>query len=104
MKHLHTVAQFIARTTMTFLWLAPVGALACDELIGDWSLQMRSGTPAWMSINQTEGSWDVKMRLYVGSDGPHTNVTMTDGRLTFKLRQNKKVKDSKIIGSSLTTD
>ena len=96
-KHLRTAAQGIARNTMLFLWLAPVSALACDELIGDWSLQMRSGTPAWMSINQTEGSWGVKMRLYVGSEGPHSNVTMTDGRLTFKLHQNKKATDSKTV-------
>ncbi len=96
-NHLHRAGQGIARNTIWFLWLAPVSALACEELIGDWSLQMGSGTPAWMSIDKTDGSWDVKMRLYVGSEGPHSNVTIKDGRLTFKLRQNKKVPDSKTV-------
>ena len=102
-NHPHTAVQSLARKIMLWgLWMAPVSALACDELIGDWSLQMDSGTPAWMSINQTEGSWVVKMRLYIGSEGPHTNVAATDGRLTFKLRQNKKSTDTKTVDVGVT--
>ena len=96
-KHPHRAVQSIARNVIWFLWLAPVSALACEELIGDWSIQMDSGTPAWMSINQTEGSWDVKMRLYVGSEGPHANVVCANEQLCFTLRQNKKATDAKTV-------
>ena len=71
--------------------------LTDDELIGDWSLQMNSGTPAWMSVNQIKGKWDVKMRLYVGPEGPHTNVVFANDRLCFTLRQNKRATDSKTV-------
>lgn len=85
-----------------FICLSPPIAFASDELIGDWSLQMNSGTPAWMSINRTDKKWDVRMRLYVGPDGPHTNVTMTDGQLAFKIRQNKKSSDTKTVNVGMT--
>ncbi len=63
-----------------------------NELVGDWSLKMDSGTPAWLSIQKHQGETVVRMRLYVGSDGPHRDVVEMDGRLTFTLKQNKKAK------------
>ncbi len=93
----YRAVQSIAHNAIWFLWLAPLSVLACEELIGDWSLQMDSGIPAWMSINQTEGNWDVKMRLYVGSEGPHVNVTCANEQLRFTLRQNKKATDAKTV-------
>ncbi|MBT6055535.1 MAG: hypothetical protein HOH16_08910, partial [Planctomycetaceae bacterium] len=85
-----------------FFFLSPFIVFASDELIGDWSLQMESGTPSWMSIHKTDGVWDVRMRLYVGSDGPHTDVIMTDGRLAFRIRQNKKTTDTKTVNVGMT--
>lgn len=61
-----------------------------DEWVGDWSLKMQSGTPAWLSIRKRGSKTEVRMRLYVGSDGPHRDVVEKDGRLTFKLKQGKK--------------
>lgn len=60
-----------------------------EELAGDWSLKLESGTPAWLSINKTDGEPVVRMRLHVGSDGPHNDVKESNGRLTFTLRKNR---------------
>jgi len=34
------------------------------ELEGDWSLQLESGTPAWMSVRQEDGKYSVRLRLH----------------------------------------
>ncbi|MGJ8695279.1 MAG: 3-keto-disaccharide hydrolase [Verrucomicrobiaceae bacterium] len=68
-----------------------------DELTGDWTLKMESGNPGWLSIAREEGKAVVRMRVHVGSDGPHTGVTEEDGRLSFTMRQNKKAKGSKTV-------
>ena len=84
-----------------------------ENLSGDWSLKLDSGTPAWLSIERTDAEPTVRMRLHVGPDGPHTDVQQANGRLTFTLRQNKKqrntrtvdvgVKDGKLDGVIVTT-
>lgn len=102
-NHRFAVGHSALVKTVLLLWAAFVSvpasgvALADDELIGDWSLQMNSGTPAWMSVNQIKGKWDVKMRLYVGPEGPHANVVFANNRLCFTLRQNKRATDSKTV-------
>ena len=37
------------------------------------------------------------MRLYVGPEGPHTNIVFANDRLCFTLRQNKRATDSKTV-------
>lgn len=76
------------------MFLSEVGA---EEIDGDWSLQLASGTPAWLSIQRVDGKPVVKMRLHVGTDGPHKDLKESDGRLTFTLRQNKKAKNTKTV-------
>lgn len=68
-----------------------------DELKGDWSLKLQSGTPAWMSIRDVEGVPTVRLRLHVGPDGPHKDVQYLNDRLTFTLRQNRKATDVKTV-------
>ena len=68
-----------------------------QELNGDWSLQLETGTPAWMSIRNIENEPKVKFRLYVGPNGPQKNVQYKDGRLIFELRQNKNATDTKTV-------
>lgn len=60
-----------------------------DDLFGDWSLQLDSATPAWMSVRQTDGQPEVRFRLYVGSDGPHPDVSLLQNTLRFTLKQNR---------------
>ncbi len=40
------------------------------ELLGDWSLELESGDPAWMSVVEKDGRPLVHMRVYIGPDGP----------------------------------
>ncbi len=70
---------------------------SADDLIGDWSITLESGTPAWLSITESDGAPVVKMRLHVGPDGPHQDVKHSQGQLSFTLRQNRKQKDTKTV-------
>tara|TARA_R110002049_G_scaffold285698_4_gene467189 strand:- start:395491 stop:396480 length:990 start_codon:yes stop_codon:yes gene_type:complete len=70
---------------------------ADDGLIGDWSLQLDSGTPAWMSVEQLGDEPKVTLRLHVGPDGPHEDIKLVDDRLNFTLRQGKKATDVKTV-------
>ncbi len=84
-----------------------------SEFIGDWSLKLESGTPAWMSVKRLGDDPEVTLRLHVGPGGPHKDVKVQDGRLTFTLRQKKKNKtvrtadigivDGKLEGTIMTT-
>ncbi|GAB5402409.1 MAG: DUF1080 domain-containing protein [Aureliella sp.] len=80
-----------------FIVTSPSTTVRADELLGDWSLQLKSQTPAWMTVRKGDDVPNVTLRLHVGSDGPHRNVQYRDGRLTFTLRQNKKAKDVKTV-------
>lgn len=60
-------------------------------LLGDWSLDLDSGEPAWMSVGEAE----VRMRIYVGSEGPFKITEVKDGRIHFPAQRKRKAKDSK---------
>jgi hypothetical protein len=77
--------------------LATHSSATAQELDGDWSLQLESKTPAWMSVRDLDGEPKVKLRLHVGPNGSQKNIQYKDGRLTFELRQNKKMKDVKTV-------
>ena len=91
-------------TILSFLLLIAIVstcAHASEELVGDWSLQLDSGTPAWMSVKQLGDEPKVTLRLHVGPDGPHKNVKLSDGRLKFTLRQGKKAVDVKTVDAGI---
>ena len=67
-----------------------------EELAGDWSLELESGLPAWMSVRESEGKPLVYLRLYVGSAGPYNNIEVSNGRLKFVLRK-KKAKKTTVV-------
>ncbi|NND95953.1 MAG: DUF1080 domain-containing protein, partial [Pirellulaceae bacterium] len=68
-----------------------------DELKGDWSLDLESDLPAWMSIQENDGKPLVFLRLYVGSAGPYSDVIESNGRLKFTLGKNKKAKKTTTV-------
>lgn len=74
-----------------------ITTVQADELQGDWSLELDSGLPGWMSVQEREGKPLVYLRLYVGSAGPYQNVERSNGRLKFSLRKNKKAKKTTSI-------
>lgn len=79
-----------------------ISTTQADELKGDWSLDLDSGLPAWMSIQEDEGKPLVYMRLYVGSAGPYANVEESNGRLKFVLKKNKKAKTVTTVDVGMT--
>ena len=63
-----------------------------EDLYGDWTLMMESEEPAWMSVYEEEGETKVRMRLYVGPEGPYEIDGVVDGRLHFSLKPKRKSK------------
>jgi hypothetical protein len=72
-----------------------------DGLTGDWSLDIDSGLPGWLSVESLGDEPVVKMRLYVGSDGPHKGATYSKGRLTFPFKKNRKSKTTRTVDVGL---
>ena len=72
-----------------------------QELKGDWSLDLDSKLPAWMSVQEEAGKPVVYFRLYVGSAGPHQEVGQSDRRLKFTLKKNKKSKKTTTVDVGL---
>ena len=56
-----------------------------EGLAGDWSLELDSGVPAWMSIEEQNGKPVVSLRIYVEPIGPYRDVEVVDGRLKFMI-------------------
>jgi len=58
--------------------------------MGDWSLDLESGLPAWMSVQESNGKPLVYLRLYVGPNGSYDDVEINDGRLAFTIKKRKR--------------
>lgn len=61
-----------------------------QELVGDWSLDLESGTPGWMRVVLEDGQPQVFVRFYIGSAGPYNDVDVANGRLKFEIKRKKK--------------
>ena len=69
--------------------LTPSEASVPKELLGDWWLDLESGEPAWMSVVEKDGNPLVRMRVYIGPDGPYSVTDASDGRLKLSLRRRR---------------
>ncbi|MXY69415.1 MAG: DUF1080 domain-containing protein [Acidobacteriia bacterium] len=67
------------------------------ELLGDWSLDLESGEPAWMSVDEKDGNPLVRMRVYIGPDGPYSVTEAANGRLKFSLRRRRVAQGSDVF-------
>ena len=72
-------------------------ASAPKELLGDWSLDLESGEPAWMSVVEQDGRPLVRMRVYIGPDGPYSVTEAANGRLRFSLRRRRMAQGSEVF-------
>lgn len=77
--------------------VGPVTIAQTADLDGDWSLDLESGLPAWMSIKRVDGKPLVSMRLYVGSAGPYDDIEVIDGRLRFTLGRGRNANTSTTV-------
>jgi len=57
------------------------------ELLGDWSLTLKSGEAGWLSIAGEEGKPRVAMAVNVGSIKTLPNVTVIDGKLFIPIKK-----------------
>lgn len=89
------------RSFLILLLLAFHGELRAEpipeNLMGDWSLELESGEPAWMSFFEEDGEGKVRMRVYVGPEGPYRIDSVKDGRVSFTLKPKRKEKGSKAM-------
>ena len=80
------------RTTAAILCLLLTQILAAHAeavpniLLGDWSLHLDSGEPAWMSVGEKE----VRLRIYIGPEGPYPIKKVENGRIHFERRSRRK--------------
>ncbi|MGB7326622.1 MAG: DUF1080 domain-containing protein [Rubripirellula sp.] len=82
---------------LAFAWTSRAQAQSVPaELLGDWSLDLQSGQPAWMSITEKDGSGVVFMRVYIGPDGPYEVTDVVDGRIKFALKPKRNHKGGQI--------
>ena len=79
---------------------SPAAAADLAGLAGDWSLDLESGEPAWMSVGSANGTPQVRMRIYIGPDGPYEADRTDDGRLEFSLRRRRMAPGSDIFVES----
>lgn len=93
----HVIVLLALLLASLLVSVLPADSRASDELLGDWSLELDSRTPAWMSVKQLGSKPDVMLRLYVGPGGPHRDARVVNGRLSFTLKQNKKASDIKRV-------
>lgn len=70
------------------------------RIIGDWTLELATGEPAWLKVEVKEGEPVVHMRVHVQSAGPHKITELKDGRLTFPI----KIKREGENGPEVTTN
>ena len=67
------------------------------ELLGDWSLDLESGEPAWLSVVEKDGNPQVRMRVYIGPDGPYSVTDAANGRVKFPLRRRRVAQGSDVF-------
>lgn len=82
--------MFLLATLTLFSTTAVAGEPVPEELVGDWSLDLESGTPGWMRVVTEDGQPQVFIRFYIGSAGPYNDITVADGRLKFVMKRKKK--------------
>ena len=101
-----TIIKFLSSVAMlgAFALASPsasVAASAPKALLGDWSLDLESSEPAWMSVVERDGHPLVHMRVYVGPDGPYSVAEVANGRIRFSLRPRRKARGSAVFIKSV---
>ncbi|MEM1443398.1 MAG: DUF1080 domain-containing protein [Verrucomicrobiota bacterium] len=75
--------------------MAPAEELEIPEaLMGDWSLTLTSGEPTWMSVYEEDGKAMVRMRVYVGPEGPYEIASVEGDTIRFALKPKRVRKGS----------
>lgn len=86
----YTMNRFLIYCLFLVLAASLHGQSIPEGLKGDWSLEVESGVPAWMSVQERDGNPVVHFRLYIGPTGPYEAVEVVNDRLKFELKKRKK--------------
>lgn len=84
---------------MTLLFVAgfsfrALGGDVPDALLGDWTVELESGEPTWLSVYEKDGSVEVRMRVYVGPEGPYQIDTVEGEEIRFTMKPKRVRKGS----------
>jgi hypothetical protein len=84
------------------VWAPSVQAQSVPpELKGDWTLDLETGEPAWLSVVEDDGRPMVYMRVYIGPDGPYEVTKVVDGRIQFSIKPNRKAKGDRVYAEQV---
>lgn len=98
MKTIYSLFRILAAfAVVTMATIASAKSAGVPEnMLGYWTLDVDSDEPAWLRVSEVDGELEVKMRLYVGPDGPYQDARIEDDHLKFTLRQRKLAKGSNV--------
>ncbi len=60
------------------------------EMLGDWSLNLKSGEAGWLSVSEKDGLPIVAMAVDVGSIKPLSNVTVKEEKIYIPIKKFRK--------------
>ena len=60
------------------------------EMLGDWSLNLKSGEAGWLSVSEKDGLPRVAMAVDVGSIKPLANVTVKEEKIHIPIKKFRK--------------
>ncbi|MEM7602516.1 MAG: DUF1080 domain-containing protein [Verrucomicrobiota bacterium] len=90
---IHSLFALLVSLLLAFEGLAQAEEVPA-ELLGDWSITMESGEPSWMRVYEDSGETMIRMRVYVGPEGPYQIDEVSDGKIRFALKPLRKAKGS----------
>ena len=73
------------------------------DLLGYWTLDLSTGEPAWLQVEEKDGEPVVFMRMHVGGAGPHKGAVMQDGQLEFPLKIKRQLGEQPVTSDSIVT-
>ncbi|MBR9759221.1 DUF1080 domain-containing protein [bacterium] len=78
---------------LSWMVFSPMGGNAESipkEMLGDWSLNLKSGEAGWLSVSEKDGLPSVAMAVDVGSIKPLSNVTVKEEKIYIPIKKFRK--------------
>lgn len=78
---------------LSWMVFSPMGGNAepiPKEMLGDWSLNLKSGEAGWLSVSEKDGLPSVAMAVDVGSIKPLSNVTVKEEKIYIPIKKFRK--------------
>ena len=98
-------------TSLSFVVMFLLATVRCSALhaqqipaglLGDWSLNLESKEPAWMSMVEKDGRLLVYFRIYVGSAGPY-EASVENGKVAFSMKRKRNANPGRKVRVGLSS-